>query len=51
MRPDVFFESAVKYEQIDKQFIYFKKKSGDEPELLNGSVDYDGFRIQYRTSL
>ena len=32
-RPDVFFESAVEYEQIDKQIIYFKKKSGGEPEL------------------
>jgi len=50
-RPDVFFESAVKYEQIDKRITYFKKMSEGEPELLNGSFDYDGLPIPHRTSL
>ena len=26
-RPDVFFESAVEYEQIDKRITYFKKRA------------------------
>jgi hypothetical protein len=30
IRPDSFFESAVKYKQINKIITYFKKKSEDE---------------------
>ena len=46
MRPDVFLNLPSNTNRTIKKIIYFKKKSEDEPGLLNGSFDFDVFSIQ-----